>query len=95
MRFGSGETREGQEGLDEPGRRIEEGEDILKSLGLGQVRVRMYSSVARIEVAEEEMCLALDLRETIVERLKGIGFVYVTLDLEGLLSGSLDEASWT
>jgi len=72
-------------------RMVEEGEEYLKSLGFGQLRVRMQGRTARIELEEQELEKALIQREEIVKRLKSIGFEYVSLDLEGYRSGSLNE----
>ncbi|MFQ5837280.1 MAG: ATP-dependent sacrificial sulfur transferase LarE [Thermoplasmata archaeon] len=73
-------------------RRIEEAEDILHSLGLRQFRVRHHGSVARIEVPKEEVprLLQEDVREEVSRRMKALGFEYVTLDLEGYRTGSMD-----
>ena len=72
---------------------VDEAEDFLFSLGFKQVRVRHYQNLARIEVYPEEMTRLLDgsLRETVVSRLKEIGYRYVTLDLQGFRSGSMNE----
>jgi len=74
-------------------RMVEEAEDFLFSLGFRQVRVRHYQSLARIEVYPEEMNRLMDgsLREEVVNRLKKIGYRYVTLDLQGFRSGSMNE----
>ena len=72
-------------------RMVEEGEEYLKSLGFGQLRVRSQGKTARIELEEQELERALACRQEIVMRLKCIGFEYVTLDLEGYRSGSLNE----
>lgn len=71
-------------------RRIEKSEAALKALGLGgQLRVRDHGAgVARIEVDLESLDTLLPHREAIVEGLKGAGFVFVTLDLEGYRIGS-------
>ena len=76
-----------EEGL----RMVEEGEDYLKGLGFGQLRVRMQGRTARIELEDRDMERALLQREEIALKLKGIGFEYVTLDLEGYRSGSSNE----
>lgn len=72
--------------------RIEKAEDMLRALGLTQIRVRHHDSTARIEVLQKEMQLILKKRREIVEALKGLGFAYVTLDVQGYRSGSMDEA---
>jgi uncharacterized protein len=55
--------------------------------------VRYHDTIARIEVPGEliERVAAADIRETLVKELKAIGFLYVTLDLQGFRSGSLNE----
>lgn len=73
-------------------KRIEEAESFILSLGLRQVRVRCHKGVARIEVEKEEIERVISLRKEIVRRLKIVGFKYITLDLEGYRSGSMDEA---
>jgi uncharacterized protein len=70
---------------------VEEAEDYLKSLGFCQLRVRSHSGFARIEVLSDELNKALKLRDNITKKLRRIGFKYVTLDLEGYRSGSMDE----
>ncbi len=72
-------------------RTVEEAEDFLKSLGFRQLRVRAHGKIARIEVLREDMDKALSERNKIVMKLKRIGFEYVTLDLEGFRSGSMNE----
>jgi uncharacterized protein len=72
-------------------KRIEEAESFILSLGFRQVRVRCHKDVARIEVEKEEIKNAISFREEIVRRLKTVGFKYITLDLEGYRSGSMDE----
>jgi pyridinium-3,5-biscarboxylic acid mononucleotide sulfurtransferase len=73
---------------------VDKAEIALKQLGFRQVRVRHHGDVARIEIAEEEMPRALDpeMARRMSEALKALGFKYVTLDLEGYRTGSLNEA---
>jgi pyridinium-3,5-biscarboxylic acid mononucleotide sulfurtransferase len=71
--------------------KIEQAEDFLRDLGLREVRARHHDKVCRIEVGEDEMDLALAHRKEIVERLKKIGYLWVSLDLAGLRSGSLND----
>jgi uncharacterized protein len=71
--------------------RVEEAEDYLKRLGLGQVRLRAHGKMARIEVLAQDMGKVLGSREQIVRKLKEIGYLYVALDLEGFRSGSMNE----
>lgn len=73
--------------------KIEKAEEYLFSLGFTQFRVRMHENLARIEVIQEEIEDALRKREKISRHLKYLGFDYVTLDLEGFRSGSMDEPS--
>jgi pyridinium-3,5-biscarboxylic acid mononucleotide sulfurtransferase len=74
-------------------KRIDQAEEFLFSLGFKQVRVRHYQNLARIEVYPEEMERLMEgsLRERVVRRLKEIGYQYVTLDLQGFRSGSMNE----
>ncbi|HEY3138428.1 MAG TPA: ATP-dependent sacrificial sulfur transferase LarE [Blastocatellia bacterium] len=73
---------------------IDKAEMALKELGFRQVRVRHHGEVARIEVAEEELSRALnpEMARRMSAALKALGFKYVTLDLEGYRTGSLNEA---
>lgn len=72
---------------------IEEAEELLLSLGFKQFRVRHHGDIARIEVLPEERNRLLDekLVGKIVSSFKKIGYTYVTLDLEGFRSGSMNE----
>ncbi len=72
---------------------IEAAEAFLRSLGLRQLRVRHHGQVARIELDESGMAVLMSggRRSTVVERLKQLGFSYVTLDLAGFRSGSMNE----
>ncbi len=74
-------------------KQIEQAEDFLRSLGLSEFRVRHHDTIARIEVRPEELHIVTSEsnRDIIVEKLKSIGFKYVTLDLQGFRSGSLNE----
>lgn len=69
------------------------GERFLKGLGFDVVRLRVHGNTARIEIpADRASDLLLEgTRELVVESLKGMGFRYVTVDLEGFRSGSMDE----
>jgi uncharacterized protein len=69
------------------------GERYLKSLGFGSLRVRHHGAIARIEVGEDDIPPAAEapVRRAIVEHLRGLGYSYVTLDLQGFRSGSLNE----
>jgi uncharacterized protein len=70
---------------------VERAEDYLKSLGLRQIRVRVHDRVARIEVLEIDMEKVLRSKDQIIKELKDIGFGYISLDLQGFRSGSMNE----
>ena len=72
--------------------RIDQAEGYLRSLGLRQLRVRHHGDVARIETDEAGMRLLLAHRLAVTERLKALGYLYVTLDMAGYRSGSLNAA---
>ncbi len=73
--------------------RIEAAEDMLKETGVSVVRVRAHGDLARIEVKPSEVDVILQHKEKIVRGLKNLGFVYVSLDLEGFRSGSMNEST--
>jgi uncharacterized protein len=72
---------------------IEAAEAFLRSLGLRQLRVRHHGQVARIELDEGGMAVLMrdGRRQAVVKRFKELGFAYVTLDLTGFRSGSMNE----
>ncbi len=70
---------------------IEAGEDLIHSFGLSQVRLRSHGDLARIEVLPAEFPLLLTYREEIAAGLRAAGYRYVTMDVEGFRSGSMDE----
>lgn len=70
---------------------LDEGEAFLLSLGLFQVRVRHHDKIARIEVMPDEIHKVLEHREHIFETFTKLGFTYVTLDLAGYRTGSMNE----
>jgi len=72
-------------------KQIELSEELLKSLGLRQVRVRYHGEVSRIEAEEGDMAIIIQHRNKIYEGLKTLGFTYITLDLKGYRTGSLNE----
>ncbi len=74
--------------------RVAAAERVLKQLGFATVRVRVHDPVARVEVPLGDLTRLLSpgVRERAVEGLKAAGFPYVTVDLEGFRSGSLNEA---
>lgn len=71
-------------------KRVEMAEDCLFDLGVVQCRVRIHDSIARIEVQPVEFDLLIKNRDHIINRLKELGFTYITLDIEGFRSGSFD-----
>ena len=83
----------GEEITEDALKRIDQAEEFLFGLGFKQVRVRHYRALARIEVYPEEMERFAErpIREKVVRRLKEIGYQYVTLDLQGFRSGSMNE----
>lgn len=70
--------------------RIAQGEAYLRNVLPGNVRLRLHGGIARLEVDNEAFARLLDRRADVVRRLKGLGFTYVALDLEGFRSGSMD-----
>ncbi|MHD0317479.1 ATP-dependent sacrificial sulfur transferase LarE [Fusobacterium sp. THCT1E2] len=70
--------------------KVEKGEDFLKNLGLYNVRLRVHNDIARIEVDKEDIVKIVVYKETIISYLKELGYRYITLDLEGFRSGSMD-----
>lgn len=71
--------------------RLEKAEAFIRNLGFVKFRVRDHSNIARIELETKDFEKFLSLREKVVKELKDLGFSYVTLDLEGFRSGSMDE----
>jgi pyridinium-3,5-biscarboxylic acid mononucleotide sulfurtransferase len=70
---------------------IEEAEAYLAGLGIAQLRVRLHGTIARIEVHKEDWEKILEQQPAIGERLRSLGFRYITLDLNGYRTGSMDE----
>ncbi len=70
--------------------RIEQAEQFLRSLGFAHVRVRCHGDLARIEVAAEAIDALAAVRIQISEVLKGFGFRYVSLDLDGYRTGKMN-----
>ena len=73
--------------------KIGEAELFLKKLGISQVRVRHYQDTAKIEVLPEDISRLSEnnTRKKIIRKFKQLGYIYVTLDLEGYRSGSMNE----
>jgi pyridinium-3,5-biscarboxylic acid mononucleotide sulfurtransferase len=82
--YGVGVTREGL-------RRIDRAEEALRGFGFVEFRVRDHGDLARVEVPEAELERAAGLHREIAAALKTLGFTYVTLDLAGFRSGSMNE----
>ena len=78
---------------DEKLRTIERAEQALRALGFKLFRVRHHDTVARLEIARDEMARALepDINAAIVRELKAVGYRHVSLDLQGYRMGSLNE----
>jgi uncharacterized protein len=72
--------------------RVERAEAALHSLGFVDLRVRHYDDTARLEVPVSELSQVLDQRAAVVDAVRSVGYRYVTLDLEGLRSGNLNQA---
>jgi uncharacterized protein len=73
-------------------RQVAIAEQALRELGFRGFRVRHHEDIARLELHLEDLPRAVELREEIVERLRAAGYRFVTLDLEGYRSGSLNAA---
>jgi uncharacterized protein len=75
-------------------KQVEDAEDFLRELGFAEFRVRHHDTIARIEVRPEDLNKVISdtLRRKIIEKMKSIGFKFVTVDLQGFRSGSLNEA---
>jgi len=80
----------GEEVTEEKLSQIEKAEDFLYDLGLRVLRVRHHGDTARIEVPPQDFAIILNHQETIHLKFHDLGFVYVSLDLDGFKSGSLN-----
>lgn len=85
-RFAYGDTIT-SEGL----RKVDAAEEYLHDLGCKQIRVRIHGNLARIEAEETDLPLLLEQRLEIDRKLKSLGFAYVSLDLKGYRTGSMNE----
>ena len=72
-------------------KRVGYAEDFLKKLGFRVVRVRDHGGIARIEIMPDDMVRFMEIRDEVVSEFKKRGFSYITLDLAGFRSGSMDE----
>ena len=72
---------------------VDKAEQLLLNLGFTQVRVRIHGTIARIEISPEEFpkLLEKENREKIYAEFKSYGFTYVTMDLMGYRTGSMNE----
>ena len=71
-------------------KRINAAESYLKKMGFRQVRLRHYNGLCRIEVFREDIALVIDRRDTIIKKLRQLGYHYITVDLEGYRMGSMN-----
>ena len=71
--------------------KVEQAEDYLRGLGLREVRTRHHDRLCRIEVGEDEMDFAFERRKEIVSTIKKIGYLWISIDMSGLRSGSLND----
>ena len=71
-------------------KKVEISENLLKTLGIPKVRVRIHGNIAKIEV-EEKYVKKIIHNKNIINEIKNIGFDYITLDLNGLKSGTFDK----
>lgn len=72
-------------------KRINQAETYLRALGFKQVRLRHYNGLCRIEVGKDDILRLVTKRNQVIDKLKKIGYNYVTLDLEGYRTGSMNE----
>ncbi|PTI44256.1 ATP-dependent sacrificial sulfur transferase LarE [Staphylococcus succinus] len=75
--------------------KVNEAEKFILNLGVDNVRVRYHHNIARIEVPENDISTIIQLRTQITQRLKALGFDYVTIDMEGYRTGSMNEVIQT
>lgn len=74
-------------------RRINQAEIFLRTLGIAQVRLRHYNGLCRIEVPRNEIPRLLAQRQLVVAKLKKLGYNYITVDLQGYRTGSMNEVT--
>lgn len=72
-------------------KKIEESEKFLHKSGFAECRIRFHNPVVRIEIPENLFTEFLEQKKKIISKIKSKGFKYITLDIEGLRSGSMDE----
>ncbi len=81
----------GEEITQEKLTKVEKSEEYLRNLGIRQVRVRTHEEIARIEVEPNDMSLVLAKHDEIMNQLQQFGYKFVTLDLQGYKSGSMNK----
>ncbi len=74
-------------------KQVEQAEDFMRELGFVEFRVRHHDTIARIEVRLEDLnkLISEEIRQKVINKMKSIGFKFVTIDLQGFRSGSLNE----
>lgn len=70
--------------------RLDQGEHYIRALGFYNVRLRLHQDILRIEVDQADFMTFMEKRENIINEMKRLGFLYITLDMEGFRSGSMD-----
>ncbi len=85
--YGTEITREGLS-------KVEIAENFLMDLGLKQLRVRVHGDIARIEVPRSDMYIFLNenISMKVIEKFKSLGYIYITLDIQGYRTGSMNES---
>lgn len=73
-------------------KKVNAAEVYLRGIGFKQVRLRHYNGLCRIEVTKKDIPLLLGKRKLVVDRLRKLGYNYITVDLEGYRTGSINEA---
>ena len=73
--------------------KISSAESVLKKLGFRQVRVRHHGNIARIELPTHDIHKILNskIKNTVIKSLKKLGYIYITLDIEGYTTGSMNK----
>lgn len=69
---------------------VDKGENYIKTIGIRNVRMRVYNDLVRIEVDKEEISKLINHKEEIVSYIRNLGYNFVTVDLNGFHSGSMD-----
>ena len=70
--------------------RVETAEEFLRGVGFKQLRVRVHDKLARIEISPADFSKLMEIRQDVAAKFKSLGFDYVTLDLQGFRSGSMN-----